>query len=107
MFNREPIDTWVVGQLAEMFRLLGDQSRLRIVLAIAGQERAVGDIASVTGLSPSLVSHHLRLLRATRLVKPRRHGRQVFYGAMDQHINRAVTDMLDHVREIRPGNATS
>ena len=89
-----------------MFRLLGDQSRLRIVLAIAEREHAVGEIAVLTELSPSLVSHHLRLLRAARLVKPRRHGRRIYYGAMDQHVNRAVTDMLDHVREIRPGNRT-
>jgi DNA-binding transcriptional ArsR family regulator len=89
-----------------MFRLLGDQSRLRIVLAITGQERAVSEIAAVTELSPSLVSHHLRLLRAARLVTPRRRGRRVYYGAMDDHINRAVTDMLDHVRETRPGNHT-
>lgn len=84
-----------------MFRLLGDPSRLGIVLAIAETERPVGEIASLTGLSPSLVSHHLRLLRAARLVRSRRDGQHVFYVAMDEHIKRAVTDMLDHVAEPR------
>jgi DNA-binding transcriptional ArsR family regulator len=96
------MDLSAVGELAEMFRLLGDPSRLRIVLAITERERAVGEIATLTGLSGSLVSHHLRLLRAARLVRSRREGQHVFYVAMDEHIKRAVTDMLDHVGEPRP-----
>jgi DNA-binding transcriptional ArsR family regulator len=59
----------------------------------------VNDIAERLGLSPSLVSHHLRLLRAARIMRADRQGKQVFYSAADQHISDMLTDMLDHVSE--------
>lgn len=86
-------------QLADMFRLLGDTTRLRIVLACLDAPIAVGDIADQLRLSPSLVSHHLRLLRAARLVKADRHGKQVFYAAADRHVSGVLADMLDHIAE--------
>ena len=85
--------------LAEMFRLMGDASRLRIVLACLDTVLCVGDIAERTGLSPSLVSHHLRLLRAGRVVRAERQGRQIFYTAADRHIRSVVTDMVEHLGE--------
>ncbi len=86
-------------ELADLFRLLGDSTRLRIVLACLDGSLAVGDIATQLDLSPSLVSHHLRLLRAARIVKAERHGKQVFYVAADQHISGMLTDMLEHIAE--------
>ena len=59
----------------------------------------MGEIAESTGLSPSLVSHHLRLLRATRIVRAERQGRHVLYSLDDDHIDRVLTDMLDHIGE--------
>ena len=88
-----------VVQIADLFRLLGDPTRLRIVLACVDERRAVGAIAELLGLSPSLVSHHLRLLRAARIVRAERQGKQVFYVAADRHISGMLTDMLEHVVE--------
>jgi DNA-binding transcriptional ArsR family regulator len=88
-----------VVQLADLFRLLGDPTRLRIVLACAEGRRAVGAIAELLGLSPSLVSHHLRLLRAARIVRAERQGKQVFYLAADLHISAMLAGMLEHVAE--------
>ena len=88
-----------VVQIADLFRLLGDPTRLRIVLACVDERRAVGAIAELLGLSPSLVSHHLRLLRAARIVRAERQGKQVFYVAADRHISGMLTDMLEHVAE--------
>jgi DNA-binding transcriptional ArsR family regulator len=88
-----------VAELADMFRLLGDTTRLRIVLACLQEPISVGDIASQLELSPSLVSHHLRLLRAARLVKADRQGKQVFYAAADQHVSGVLADMLEHIAE--------
>jgi ArsR family transcriptional regulator, lead/cadmium/zinc/bismuth-responsive transcriptional repressor len=85
--------------VADLFRLLGDPTRLRIVLACAQERRAVGAIAEVLGLSQSLVSHHLRLLRAARVVRAERVGKQVFYVAADRHISDMLADMLEHVAE--------
>jgi DNA-binding transcriptional ArsR family regulator len=88
-----------VAELADMFRLLGDATRLRIVLACLQEPISVGDIANQLELSPSLVSHHLRLLRAARLVKADRQGKQVFYAAADQHVSGVLADMLEHIAE--------
>jgi DNA-binding transcriptional ArsR family regulator len=59
----------------------------------------VGAIAERLGLSPSLVSHHLRLLRAARIVRAERQGKQVFYRAADSHISAMLAGMLEHVAE--------
>ncbi|WP_429409171.1 ArsR/SmtB family transcription factor [Paraburkholderia sp. GAS82] len=88
-----------VVPLADLFRLLGDPTRLRIVLACVDEQRAVGAIAESLGLSQSLVSHHLRLLRAARIVRAERQGKQVFYLAADRHISGMLAGMLEHVAE--------
>jgi DNA-binding transcriptional ArsR family regulator len=85
--------------LSDLFRLLGDQTRLRIVLACVAAPVAVGAIAESLGLSASLVSHHLRLLRAARIVRADRQGKQVFYLAADNHISDMLGDLLEHVAE--------
>ncbi|MDE2184985.1 MAG: helix-turn-helix transcriptional regulator, partial [Alphaproteobacteria bacterium] len=74
-------------------------SRLKIVLACLSKPRCVSDIAAVTKLSPSLVSHHLRLLRAARMLRAERQGKQVYYGAADDHVRCVIADMVAHVRE--------
>ena len=88
-----------VVELAEMFRLMSDPTRLRIILACLDAPVSVGDMAEGLGLSASLVSHHLRLLRAARLLQADRRGRQVFYVVGDSHIRSMLTDMVDHVAE--------
>ena len=87
-------------ELAELFRLMGDASRLRIVAACLSKPRCVSDIAAKTRLSPSLVSHHLRLLRATRMLRSDRKGKQVFYVASDDHVRCVISDMIAHMSEI-------
>lgn len=87
------------AELADLFRLLGDPTRLRIVLTCLDAPTAVGEIADRLDLSASLVSHHLRLLRAARIVRSERHGKQVFYAAADDHVRCVVVDMLEHVAE--------
>jgi DNA-binding transcriptional ArsR family regulator len=93
-----------VDQLADLFHLLGDPTRLRIVLSCLPAPIAVGDIAATLQLSSSLVSHHLRLLRAARIVKAERQGKQVFYSAADAHITGVLADMLEHIAEPSNGN---
>lgn len=85
--------------LAEMFRVLGDTTRLRILLACADGEAPVGEIAARLKLSQSLVSHHLRLLRAARLARGERRGRNVYYSLADAHVRRMIADMRAHARE--------
>lgn len=88
-----------IAVLAQTFRLLGDPSRLRILLDCLDEPRSVGDMAARLGLPQTLVSHHLRLLRGARLVRGERRSRQVFYVAADQHVSDVVSDMAAHVAE--------
>jgi DNA-binding transcriptional ArsR family regulator len=94
--------------LADLFRLLGDPTRLRIVLTCVEGRTPVGAIAESLGLSASLVSHHLRLLRAARIVRAEREGKQVFYLAADKHISGMLAELLEHIAEphadFRPDN---
>jgi DNA-binding transcriptional ArsR family regulator len=85
--------------LADLFRLLGDPTRLKIVVSCLRTPLAVSDIADRLGLSVSLVSHHLRLLKGARLVRADRHGKQVYYEADDLHVRRMVEDMVNHIAE--------
>jgi len=85
--------------LADLFRLLGDPTRLRIVVSCLRTPLAVSDIAARLGLSVSLVSHHLRLLKGARLVRADRQGKQVYYEADDAHVRRMVEDMVAHIGE--------
>ncbi len=94
-----------VAALAEVFHLMGDPSRLSILLFVLDGPRAVAEIAAATGLSASLVSHHLRLLRAGRLVRAERRGKQVFYTVDDAHIRSVLTDMAEHVAELDAGGS--
>ena len=99
-----PDDTdHAVAQVADLFHLLGDPTRLRIVLACLAQPTSVGDIAGALNLSSSLVSHHLRLLRAARIVKAERQGKQVFYSAADAHISTLLANMFEHIAETPNG----
>lgn len=85
--------------LADLFRLLGDPTRLKIVVACLRTPLAVSDIAERLDLSVSLVSHHLRLLKGARLVRGERQGKQVYYEADDAHVRRMVEDMAVHIAE--------
>ncbi|MCW5723171.1 MAG: winged helix-turn-helix transcriptional regulator [Devosia sp.] len=93
-----PEDNYITV-IAETYRLLGDPTRLKVLLTCLEGPIAVGDIARATGASPSLVSHHLRLLRAARLVRGTRRNKQVLYEAADEHIARMLADMLEHALE--------
>ena len=87
-----------VAQLAETFGLLADRTRLSIVVQCRdGGPIAAGDIAAALSLSPSLVSHHLRLLRATRILQAERRGKQVFYALADACVREVLSIMAEHL----------
>ena len=88
-----------IAVVAETFKLLGDPTRLKILIACLAEPVAVGDIAERVEASPSLVSHHLRLLRGARLVRRTRKARQMYYEAADHHIRHVVSDMIVHAGE--------
>jgi len=94
-------DPAAVQSLADMFRILGDPARVRIVDALASGELCVCEISEQVGISESAVSHQLRLMRSMRLVRGRRDGRYVYYTLDDQHILDLFQLGLRHVSEDR------
>ncbi len=88
--------------LAEAFRLLGDPSRLRIMMYCISETKAVGDIAETLNLSQTLVSHHLRLLRSARLLSSERKSKFVFYRIADSHVKDMLVEMAAHYCEDHP-----
>ena len=87
------------ADLAELFGILGDPTRVRLIGALAGGELCVCDLATLVGLSESAVSHQLRLLRSLRLVRARRDGRLVLYSLADRHILELFDQGRRHVQE--------
>lgn len=87
------------GRLAETFRALADRSRAKIVYSLLQQELCTCDLAGVVGLTESAVSQHLRVLRALRLIRSRRDGKNVYHALDDAHIETLLSVCLGHVRE--------
>ena len=88
-----------VEGLTEIFRVLGDPTRVRILDALSRSELCVGDLAARLGVTESAVSHQLRLLRSTRIVRARRDGRMMFYALDDRHVLELFEQGLRHVQE--------
>ncbi len=86
-----------VTDLADVFGLLSDPGRLRLMVALLGGELRVSDLASAAGMSESATSHALRILRAHRVVSVRRAGRMAFYALADAHVRMLLDIALAHV----------
>ena len=85
--------------LADLYKVFGDSTRIRILYALYNTELCVCDIAELLGMTLSAISHQLRLLKQARLVKFRRAGKTVFYSLADDHIHSILGQGMDHVRE--------
>lgn len=89
----------VLYDLAELFRVFADSTRIRILYALFESEMCVCDIAQVLGMTVSAISHQLRVLKQARLVKYRREGKTVFYSLSDDHVRLMIDQGLEHVEE--------
>lgn len=87
------------NSLAELFKTLGDPTRIRIMDALAKSEFCVCDLAELLGLSQSATSHQLRVLRNNDLVKYRREGKMVYYSMHDSHVSELYRQGLEHIDE--------
>ena len=85
--------------LAELFKVFGDSTRIKILYALFGAELCVGDIAQLLGMSQTAVSHQLRVLRTNKLVKGRKEGKIVFYSLSDDHVRTIIDQGMEHVDE--------
>ncbi len=98
---RRAVRSSPVGAVAETFKVLGDPTRVGILLALSERELCVCDLAEIFDVSPSAVSHQLRLLRAYRIVRCRREGKLAFYSLDDEHVRALFDEALRHVAEDR------
>lgn len=85
-------------RLSELFKVLGDQTRIKIIFALSCCDLCVCDIAESIGMTQSAVSHQLRLMRNMRLVKFRKEGKSVFYSLDDEHILQLFSQGMEHVK---------
>ena len=91
------LDDATAQHIAELFSVLGDTSRVKIVAALLNGPMNVQSLADAVGISPSAISHHMRGLRQMHLVRAHKQGRQVFYSLDDQHVEELFLRGIDHV----------
>ena len=92
-------DDEVLYELADLFRVFGDSTRIKILYALHDNELCVQDIANAVQLSQSAVSHQLRVLKTSKLVKFRRDGKAIYYSLDDDHVRSMISLGMDHVEE--------
>lgn len=91
------IDELTSRRLAEIFKVLGDPTRIKLLGLLTAAEMRVGDIAEALSMGASAISHQLRVLRDARLVKFRREGKEAWYSLDDDHVVKLMRQGLDHV----------
>ena len=92
-------DEQTLNGLAETFKVLSNQTRLKIIRALSQDELCVCDLAGLLGMTNSAVSHQLRILRGMRLVRYRRDGKLAYYSLDDEHVQQLFDAGLDHLEE--------
>ena len=93
-------DDDLIYDLAELFKVFGDSTRMKIICALLQEELCVCDIANVLAMSKSSISHRLSTLRRCGIVKCRKEGKEVYYTLDDEHVKEVYEVALSHVKEI-------
>lgn len=89
----------VLYDLAELFKIFGDSTRVKLLYILSVSEMCVQDLAQLLGVTQSAVSHQLRALKASKLVRYRREGKTIFYALADGHVRTIIDQGLEHVEE--------
>lgn len=98
ILEQQPDDE-ILYDLAELFKVFGDSTRIKILYSMFENELCVNDIAKLLNLSQSSVSHQLRILKSSKLVKFRREGKSIFYSLDDEHVRTIISMGMEHVEE--------
>ena len=97
--HTEMPDLEVLFDLADLYKVFGDSTRIRIMFTISDNEMSVLSIAEALNMEQSTISHQLRVLRQNKLVRVRREGKQIYYSLDDDHVKKIIEMGLDHVLE--------
>ncbi|MBP3637918.1 MAG: helix-turn-helix transcriptional regulator [Clostridia bacterium] len=92
-------DEDTLSRLADLFKVFGDGTRIRILYVLFEAEVCVCDLAKLLGMTQSAVSHQLRILKQARLVKSRRDGKTIFYSLADEHVRSLIQQGTEHIHE--------
>ena len=92
-------DDEILYDLAELFKVFGDSTRIKILYALFEAEMCVADIAQLFSLSQSAISHQLQILKANKLVKYRREGKAIIYSLSDNHVLSIISQGMEHLAE--------
>lgn len=98
VMDRMP-DEETLYDLAELFKVFGDSTRVKILCVLFEAEMCVCDIAQLLNMNQSAISHQLRILKQNRLVKSRRDGKAVFYSLADSHVRTIINQGMEHIEE--------
>jgi ArsR family transcriptional regulator, lead/cadmium/zinc/bismuth-responsive transcriptional repressor len=97
--KKEITDDENLLNMSEFFKMFGDGTRLKIINALMLSEMCVCDLSALIGMNQSVISHHLKILRASRVIKFRREGKIVYYSLCDEHINLIFNQGKKHINE--------
>ncbi len=97
--RRDMPEETVLYDLAELFKIFSDSTRIRILFVLFESEVCVCDLADMLNMTQSAVSHQLRILKQSKLVKNRRDGKSIFYSLADDHVRTIIAQGLDHIQE--------
>ncbi len=97
--NQNMPDDEILYDLAELFKIFGDSTRIKILYVLFESEMCVCDIAQLLNMTQSAISHQLRALKQSKLVKYRREGKTVFYSLADDHVHTIINQGMEHLAE--------
>ncbi len=97
--NEKMIDENALYDLADLFKIFGDTTRIKILYVLSEHSMCVCDIATLLNISVSAVSHQLKILKTAKLVRHKREGKTVFYSLSDSHVKTIINNGLEHINE--------
>ena len=99
MKKNKSVNENVLFDTAELFKIFGDSTRIRILYSLYEKERSVNEIAELLNMNQSAISHQLRILKSSKLVKSRRDGKTVYYSLSDKHVVNIIGQGIEHIEE--------
>ena len=99
IINEKMPDDEKIFDLAELFKMFGDSTRMKILFVLFESEACTCDLAEVLKMTPSAISHQLKTLQRAKLVKSRRDGRTVYYSLADEHVRTMIVQGMEHIEE--------
>lgn len=96
---KKKLDENLLFDVAELFKIFGDSTRIRILHCLNGEEKSVTKICEELNMNQSAISHQLKLLKSSKLIKNRKNGKTVYYSLDDDHVQNIIAQGIEHINE--------